>query len=233
VSLWTVDEVKSKSMDELESLRRYQDTEAGSSVNAQNPVHGYVHLRGIWYYSKCCVGDVIHLISISGHYATDTSALPVVLDSGHAPNVDQDDLVLVIHPDELITPTLISEAVTCPRLSVLQQRLGSTGLSARSAVIGTLRHDLFERCLQEHTASRQSAAVFTRQIIRDNAESLVGCGITDQKDAFSEVMKTLPQIQVRACTCLFCTAVVAGSHPCLCCLYRDFSRLIHLGMEQR
>ena len=89
----------------------------------------------------------------------------------------------------------LSEAVTCPRLSVLQQRLGSTGLSARSAVIGTLRHDLFERCLQEHTASRQAAAVFTRQIIRNNAESLVGCGITDQKDAFSEVMKTLPQIQ--------------------------------------
>ena len=195
VSLWSLDEVKSKSNDELECLRQYQENEAICKVNAMPSVHGYIHLRGIWYYTKCHPGDVIHLISISGQYATDTAALPVVLDSSN--NGDDDDLVLVIHPDELITPTLISEAVQCPRLAVLQQRLGSTGLSSRSAVIGTLRHDLFERCLQERTASRQAAAVFIRQIIRNNAESLVGCGITDQRDAFSEVMKTLPQIQVR------------------------------------
>ena len=67
--------------------------------------------------------------------------------------------------------------------------------SAKSAVIGTLRHDLFERCLREHDASRRSAVLYTRQIIRNHAESLVGCGITDQREAFSEVMKTLPQIQ--------------------------------------
>ena len=119
----------------------------------------------------------------------------------------------MIHPDELITPTLISEAVTCPRLSVLQQRLGSAGLSARSAVIGTLRHGLFERCLQEHTASCQAAAVFTRQILRNIAESLVGCGITDQKDAFSAVMKTLPEIQVSQChSCFAVTFSLELSH---------------------
>ncbi len=60
-----------------------------------------------------------------------------------------DDLVLVMHPDEFISPTLVSEAVKCPRPAVLQSRLGSTGLSAKSAVVGTLRHDLFERCLRE------------------------------------------------------------------------------------
>jgi hypothetical protein len=78
---------------------------------------------------------------------------------------------------------------------VLQSRLGSTGLSAKSAVIGTLRHDLFEMCIRERDTSRKSAALFTRQIIRKNAEALVGCGITSIKEAFSEVIKTLPQIQ--------------------------------------
>ena len=127
-------------------------------------------------------------------------------------SADQDDLVLVIHPDELITPTLISEAFTCPHLSVLQQRLGSTGLSVRSAVIGTLHHNLFERCLQEHT-SCQAAAVFTCQILRNNAESLVGCEITYQKDAFSAVMKTLPEIQVSQChSCFAVTFSLELSH---------------------
>jgi hypothetical protein len=193
VVLWSERELKTNCTDELERLRALQQNEDGSNVNATSSVNGYIHLRGIWYYTECCNGDVIHLISISGKYSTDSTALPVVLDSSHDGN--QDDLVLVIHPDELITPTLISEAVKCPRLSVLQSRLGSTGLSAKSAVIGTLRHDLFERCLQDHNASRQSAAIHTRQIIRNHAETLVGCGITDQKDAFCEVMKTLPQIQ--------------------------------------
>ena len=197
VALWSVNEAKSKSTDELECLRQCQQNEAACNTNNTSSINGYLHLRGIWYYTKCSPGDVIHLISISGQYATDITALPAVLDSVHASNEsNQDDLMLVIHPDELVTPTLISEAVTCPRLSVLQHRLGSTGLSARSAVIGTLRHDLFERCLQEHTTSPQAASLFTREIIRNNAESLVGCGITDQKDAFSDVMKTLPQIKV-------------------------------------
>ena len=33
------------------------------------------------------------------------------------------------------------------------------------------------------------------KIIRNNADALVGCGITDRGEAFSEVIKTLPQIQ--------------------------------------
>eukprot|EP00804_Cyclotella_cryptica_P000970 CCRYP_012331-RB/>CCRYP_012331-RB protein AED:0.03 eAED:0.03 QI:95/1/1/1/1/1/10/663/1892 len=197
VALQSGEETKAKYTDEFQRLREYQHNESVSSVDGTTSVTGYIHLRGIWYYTKCLQGDVIHLISISGQYATDVTALPVILDSKSSLNESNyhDDLILVIHPDELITPTLISEAVKCPRLSVLQSRLGSTGLSARSAVIGTLRHDLFERCLQEQNASLQSAALYTRQIIRDHAETLVGCGITDQQEAFSAVMKTLPQIQ--------------------------------------
>ena len=81
---------------------------------------------------------------------------------------------LVIHPDELISPTLVSEAVKCPRLAVLQSCLRSTGLLAKSAVIGTSRHDLFERCIRDRDASRCTAALFTRRILRDNAEGLLG-----------------------------------------------------------
>lgn len=68
-------------------------------------------------------------------------------------------------------------------------------IAAKSAVIGTLRHDLFEKCLQERDVSRRSAVLFIRQIIRDRAETLLGCGITKQSEAFAEVMKTVPQIQ--------------------------------------
>ncbi|KAL7430717.1 hypothetical protein ACHAXM_002466 [Skeletonema potamos] len=192
VSLWTPHQEESAQEDELERLKKI----FSSNDNSANiSIDGCIHLRGEWYHTNAKSGDVVHLCSISGTYLTDVTALPVILHSNPPEGSDDhDDLVLVIHPDELITPTLVSEAVKCPRLAVLQSRLGSTGLSAKSAVIGTLRHDLFERCLREKDTSRRSAALFTREIIRNNAEALVGCGITDRKEAFSEVMKTLPQI---------------------------------------
>eukprot|EP00984_Skeletonema_dohrnii_P001827 scaffold604_cov111-Skeletonema_dohrnii-CCMP3373.AAC.8 len=193
VSLWTPTEENGRE-GEMERLKKI----CSSSDTSTNDVaiDGCIHLRGEWYHTNAKSGDVIHLGSISGTYLTDATALPVILHSNPPAGSDvDDDLVLVIHPDELITPTLVSEAVKCPRLAVLQSRLGSTGLSAKSAVIGTLRHDLFERCLREKDTSRRSAALFTRDIIRNNAEALVGCGVTDRKEAFGEVIKTLPQIQ--------------------------------------
>jgi hypothetical protein len=193
VSLWTPTEENGRE-GEMERLKKICSTTSDTSTNVA--IDGCIHLRGEWYHTNAKSGDVIHLGSISGTYLTDVTALPVILHSNPPVGSDvDDDLVLVIHPDELITPTLVSEAVKCPRLAVLQSRLGSTGLSAKSAVIGTLRHDLFERCLREKDTSRRSAALFTRDIIRNNAEALVGCGVTDRKEAFGEVIKTLPQIQ--------------------------------------
>lgn len=192
VSLWTPSEDNGRE-DETERLKKIC---SANDISTNISIDGCIHLRGEWYHTNAKSGDVIHLCSISGAYLTDVTALPVILHSNPPVGSDiHDDLLLVIHPDELITPTLVSEAVKCPRLATLQSRLGSTGLSAKSAVMGTLRHDLFERCLREKDTSRRSAALFTRDIVRKNAEALVGCGITDRKEAFGEVMKTLPQIQ--------------------------------------
>jgi hypothetical protein len=203
VSLWNISQNEKKQsvgadMDELMSMcvDQSKSNDMQNSV-CGNAIDGYLHLRGEWYHTSCHPGDIIHLCSLSGDYLTDITALPVVLHSDPPPNSDPcDDLLLVLHPDELISPTLVSEAVQCPRLAVLRSRLGSTGMSSRSAVIGILRHELFERCLREKDASHKSAALFTRQIIRKNANALLGCGVFDQRAAFGEVIKTLSQIQL-------------------------------------
>ena len=41
------------------------------------------------------------------------------------------DLVMVVHQNILITPTLISEAVTCSRRAVLKSRMGSNGFTCK------------------------------------------------------------------------------------------------------
>ncbi len=74
----------------------------------------------------------------------------------------------------MISPTLMSKAVKCPCLAVLQLQLGLPGLFAKFSVIKTLCHDLLKRCLRERDASRRSVALFTRRILRDNAMALMG-----------------------------------------------------------
>jgi hypothetical protein len=196
VSLWKDNRKLDDELDRLEKICSPKDINSScmrNDINA-NIVQGHMYLRGEWFYAPCHVGDVVHLCSLSGDYATDVSALPVLLHSHHSDD-DDDDLMLVLHPDELISPTIVSDAVQCPRLAVLKMRLGSTGLSSKSAVYGILRHELFQRCITSRDASHKSAALYTRQIIRENSEALIGCGITDRGDAFSEIIKTLPQVQ--------------------------------------
>ena len=201
VEPWSLENEAGGRLGEEDRLRRLIsecNEMASSDMQEQEQPEGggYLHLRGDWYYTSASPGDVVHLVSLSGLVSTDPSSLPAVLHTDPPPGSDPlDDLLLVLHPDDLLSPTVVSEAVRCPRLAVLQTRLGSTGLSSRSAVVGTLRHGLFERCLRERDASHASSARFARGIVRDGAAGLLGCGMTDGREAFGEVVKVMPQVR--------------------------------------
>jgi hypothetical protein len=90
-------------------------------------VDGMVHLRGEWFYTEVQEGDFVHLVSLSGK--VNSSRLPATLDTGADPT--KDDMVLIVHPEMLLTPTTISETTTCTRRAVLKNRLGSTGLPSK------------------------------------------------------------------------------------------------------
>ena len=78
----------------------------------------------------------------------------VLLHSHHFDD-GNDDLMLVLHPDELILPTIVR--VQCPRVAILKMRLDSMGPLSKSAVFEILRHKLFQRCLMTRYASHKSA----------------------------------------------------------------------------
>ena len=50
--------------------------------------------------------------------------------------------LVVLHPDVLLSGTLVSGSYKCPRASVIQERFG--GSSGIAAVQGTLLHELFQ-----------------------------------------------------------------------------------------
>ena len=89
---------------------------------------GVIYLRGEWYYTRLQTDDTIHIVSLSGRFCTDQ--LPIVFHTCPPIKSDpDDDLLLIVHPDILLTPTIISETVGCSRRAVLKNRLGATGLT--------------------------------------------------------------------------------------------------------
>ena len=91
---------------------------------------GVIYLRGEWYYTRLQSDDAIHIVSLSGRFCTDQ--LPIIFHTCPPTNSDtDDDLLLIVHPDLLLTPTIISETVGCSRRAVLKQRMGATGLTCK------------------------------------------------------------------------------------------------------
>jgi len=108
-------------------VERLMPSSNDDSKASQWPSAGVVLLRGEWYHTHVVEMDDIHICSLSGKYRTD--ALPLVLNTNDPQHGQQDDLVLIVHPDILLTPTGISETTSCTRRSIIKSRLGSTGLS--------------------------------------------------------------------------------------------------------
>eukprot|EP00934_Nitzschia_sp_Nitz4_P003179 Nitzschia sp. Nitz4//scaffold57_size113557//16663//21714//NITZ4_003983-RA/size113557-snap-gene-0.45-mRNA-1//-1//CDS//3329554822//3169//frame0 len=155
------------------------------------PECGKIQLRGQWYYSIIAAGDVIHVCSLEGQFKTDETALPLVLHTHPPVGSLQDDLVLIHHPDSLMTPTVVSETVSCPRRAVLRSRTGSTLLTNPSTLMGSLRHALFGVCMKEQNFELPFVQRHVHQIIRENAESLLGCGLSSS-DAERQMLETMP-----------------------------------------
>jgi hypothetical protein len=107
-------------------------------------IDGVLHLRGEWYHTRVDEGDTIHVCSLRGTCRTDSSALPLILHTNPPAGSDNDDLILIVHPDMLLTPTGISETVSCTRRAILKLRLGSSGLTCklRLRIVSTVHHSL-------------------------------------------------------------------------------------------
>ncbi len=66
---------------------------------------------------------------------------------------------------------------------------------AKSAVIGQMRHDLFEKCLTKEDFSREFVNCQAPKIVRDHTEQLIGCGIYSEHESVKDVLKIQPQLQ--------------------------------------
>ena len=85
---------------------------------------GHVVLRGDWFWSPVKEGDVFNVVSPSCKFCTDIAAAEsgIYFDTDPSPLSDDDDLLFVLHPDTIISPSYISDQLACQRRAVLKHR---------------------------------------------------------------------------------------------------------------
>jgi DNA replication ATP-dependent helicase Dna2 len=156
---------------------------------------GCLILAGEWYHTPIQVGDVVNLCSLFGRCSTDKAALPITLHTYSPPgSSDVDDLVLVLHPDMMMTPSTISEASYCNRRAVLKSKLGSTGLTSKAALVGTMIHALFGECLSGKRFDKPFVQQIVKRMMQEKAEMLIGC-MCSESDIENDVLNAVPTIQ--------------------------------------
>ncbi|GAV06604.1 hypothetical protein RvY_16566 [Ramazzottius varieornatus] len=113
-------------------------------IEAQNDVQTFCILEGFWVQTRVAVGDTVIII---GTFDPDTHTC-VVSDQAN---------YLILHPDTLISPTLIGGANYCERKALLQEIVRSD--TSMEMFIGTLVHDLMQRISVAFVVSVKSGVV--------------------------------------------------------------------------
>ena len=93
-----------------------------------------VALRQSWIDSPCTPGSYVHLI---GDF--DRAGQCVVDDSQN---------LLILHPDHLISATVVADSFSCTRRAVLQDRVKATGEASQPQIYGSILHEIFQEAMK-------------------------------------------------------------------------------------
>ena len=93
-----------------------------------------ITLRQLWVDTPCKAGSFVHLIGEFDGY-------------GHCV-VDNAQSLLILHPDHLISSTVVGDSFTCIRKSVIQDRVKATSDPNQGIVYGHILHEIFQEALR-------------------------------------------------------------------------------------
>lgn len=92
-----------------------------------------VHLRGDWVDTPAHPKAFVHII---GDFEPSGRCV-----------IDNNKNILVLHPDQLISATVVADSFSCMRRAVLQDRVKATSEASAPLVYGTLLHEIFQEAL--------------------------------------------------------------------------------------
>jgi len=92
-----------------------------------------VHLRGTWIETPVTPKAYVHVIGL--------------FDKSGRCVIDDNNNLLILHPDHLISSTVVADSFGCTRRAVLQDRIKATNDSSAPLVYGTILHEIFQAAM--------------------------------------------------------------------------------------
>jgi hypothetical protein len=121
-----------------------------------------IYAKEDWYNLQIDVGDIIHIVNLDitctdsnfninglnkkGIIHQDDDSIKYII-------IDNENGLIILHPDILVSPTRIAESCSCIRRSVVSERSRSLGSVGLAAVLGNLRHSFIELIIEIYSDS--------------------------------------------------------------------------------
>lgn len=117
-----------------------------------------IHLRGDWYETPAHAKSFVHVI---GEFESTNRCI-----------INNDQNMLILHPDQLISSTVVADSFGCTRRAVLQDRVKATSDSSPALVYGTLLHEIFQEALMTNKWDPQFLGSVIDKAISKHIEDL-------------------------------------------------------------
>ena len=93
-----------------------------------------ITLRQCWIESPCTPDSFLHVVGSFDRYGNCV--------------VDNTQNLLILHPDHLISSTVVGDSFTCTRKAVLQDRVKATSNANQSTIYGHMIHEIFQEAMR-------------------------------------------------------------------------------------
>lgn len=150
-----------------------------------------ITLRQSWFESPCTPGSYIHLIGEFDH-------------CGQCVINDAQNMI-ILHPDHLISATVVADSFSCTRRAVLQDRVKATNDANKPQVYGHILHEIFQDALKANKWDAQWLSQTIERIVTRYLESLYEIHVS-VPEATDYLTSKMPQLQAWA-------DVFVNAHP--------------------
>ncbi|KLU86599.1 DNA replication ATP-dependent helicase dna2, partial [Magnaporthiopsis poae ATCC 64411] len=140
-----------------------------------------VHLREDWLETPATIKSYVHVI---GDFEESGMC---VIDNSHN--------MLILHPDQLISATVVADSFGCIRRAVLQDRVKATGEASAPMVYGTMLHEIFQEALVANKWDSQFLAAVVDKNIERHVEDLytIKASLASAREHLLSKMKEMRQ----------------------------------------
>ncbi|KAJ5027060.1 DNA replication factor Dna2-domain-containing protein [Bipolaris maydis] len=140
-------------------------------------------LRQAWFDTPCTTGSFVHVI---GEFT-----------SGGQCVVDDHNNMLILHPDHLISSTVVADSFGCLRRAVLQDRVKATSRANAPMLYGTLLHELFQEAIKVNKWDTAFLLETIEKLLPSHMETILEINSTCE-DVKEHMSSKLPELQAWA-----------------------------------